>query len=147
MSLVRWNPAKELQEMQKRFDAFFGQEFPLPSNEQMARAEWSPAVDIAETPEGYSLHAEIPGVKKEDVKLTIKDGVLSLSGERHFEREEKNKKFHRVERSFGRFERSFSLPTAVDDSKVSATFNNGVLNVMVPKASGTKVSEKEIKIG
>jgi HSP20 family protein len=147
MSLVRWNPAKELQDMQKRFDAFFGQEFPLSSHEQMARTEWSPAVDIAETPEGYAIHAEIPGVKKEDVRLTLKDGVLNLSGERHFEREEKNKKFHRVERSYGRFERSFTLPLAVDDNKISAAYNNGVLDVMVPKSSTTKITEKEIRIG
>jgi HSP20 family protein len=131
--------------MQKRFDQFFA--MPVSSNEQMARTEWSPAVDIAETPEAFSLHAELPDVKRDDVKLTLKDGVLTLSGERRFEREEKNKKFHRVERSFGRFQRSFALPVAIDENKVTAVFNNGLLDVIVPKAVTPPPTHKEIKIG
>jgi len=146
MTLVRWNPMKDLEDMQKRFDNFFVQSAQTAQNEQMSRAEWTPAVDIAETPEAFMLHAELPDVKKEDVKLTIKDGVLNLTGERRFEREEKNKKYHRVERSFGRFQRSFALPVAVDDNKVTAVFNNGMLDVLVPKTQTPPATHKEIKI-
>lgn len=148
MSIVRWDPIRELEEMQRRFlGAGVFNPQATGSNETLARAEWQPAVDIAETQEAFTLHAELPDVKKEDIKLSVHDGVLTLTGERRFDREEKTKKYHRVERSYGRFQRSFSLPTAVDENKVAATYNNGVLNVMIPKAAPPPATAKEIKIG
>lgn len=150
MSLVRWDPMREFEDMQRRFfgSSLYGSpQGTGASNENLARAEWQPAVDIAETPEAYQLHAELPDMKKEDIKLTVDDGVLTLMGERRFEKEEKNKKFHRVERSYGRFQRSFTLPDAVDAAKVVASYNNGVLNVMIPKAPVPPPTSKEIKIG
>lgn len=147
MSMVRWDPMRELEDMQRRFFGGTLAKDYATANEALARAEWAPAVDIAETPESYTLHAELPAMKKEDIKVTVEDGVLTLSGERKFEKEEKNKKFHRVERSYGRFQRSFTLPTAVDESKVAATYNNGVLDVLIPKAAPPPPKAKEIKIG
>jgi HSP20 family protein len=147
MAITRWDPMRDFEDMQRRF---FGGSFLKDfnqGNEALQRAEWAPAVDIAETNEAYTLHAEVPGFKKEDIKLTVEDGVLTLAGERKFETEEKNKKYHRVERSYGRFQRSFTLPNAVDEAKVVATYNNGVLDVMIPKAAPPPPKTKEIKIG
>lgn len=146
MSIVRWDPMREFEDMQRRF---FGQNFlkDFTGNEALARSEWAPQVDIAETPEAYTLHAELPGMKKEDIKVTVEEGVLTLKGERKFEKEEKNKKYHRVERSYGMFQRSFTLPQAVDDTKVAANYENGVLNVLIPKAPPPPPKSKEIKIG
>lgn len=147
MSIVRWDPMKELEDMQRRFQSYFA----TPSvgslfNEQLSSPQWLPACDIAETPEAYSIHAELPDVRKEDIKVTVQDGVLTLMGERKLEKEEKNKRYHRVERSYGRFQRSFTLPTAVDEGKVNATYRDGVLNLLVPKSSGGGAQLKEIKI-
>lgn len=147
MALVRWDPFRELEDMQRRFlGGAFGKDYNF-GNEALQRTEWAPAVDIAETPEAYTLHAELPSMKKEDIKLTVEDGVLTLTGERKLEREEKNKTYHRVERSYGRFQRSFTLPTAVDETKVAASYDNGVLNVLIPKAAPPPPKMKEIKIG
>lgn len=147
MALVRWDPMRDFEDLQRRFlgsallkDFNFG-------NEALQRTEWAPAVDIAETPEAYTLHAELPAMKKEDIKLSVEDGVLTLTGERKLEREEKNKTYHRVERSYGRFQRSFTLPTAVDEAKVTASYDNGVLNVLIPKAAPPPPRSKEIKVG
>lgn len=147
MAIVRWDPLRELEDMQRRWlGGSFLKDFNL-GNEALQRAEWAPAVDIAETPEAYTLHAELPAMKKEDIKLTVEDGVLTLTGERKLEHEEKNKTYHRVERSYGRFQRSFTLPTAVDETKVAASYDNGVLNVLIPKAAPPPPKSKEIKIG
>ena len=150
MALVRWNPMKEIEDMQRRFDTLFGQmgsPLSLLGTERLAASEWVPAVDIAESPESYMLNAELPDVRKEDVKLAIQDGVLTMTGERRAEKEEKNRRYTRVERSFGRFERSFTLPNAVDENKISASFSNGVLHVVVPKTQGGTVAGREIRIG
>lgn len=119
---MRWDPFKELEEMEKRLATLFGR-VPLRSEgekEAMTVAEWSPLVDITEDEKEYLIKAELPEVKKEDVKLTIQDNVLSISGERKYEKEEKGKKYHRVERAYGSFMRSFTLPEDADGSKVSA---------------------------
>jgi HSP20 family protein len=150
MAMVRWNPLREIEDMQRRFDTLFGQTggpLTLLGTERLAESDWTPAVDIAEGPEGYLINAELPDVRKEDVKLSIQDGVLMMTGERRAEKEEKNRRYYRVERSFGRFERSFTLPNAVDENKISASFSNGVLHVVVPKTQGGTVAGREIRIG
>ncbi len=146
MALVRWDPMRDFEDMQRRlFGSALLKDFNV-GNEALQRAEWVPAVDIAETPEAYTLHAELPAMKKEDIKLTVDDGVLTLTGERKLEREEKNKTYHRVERCYGRFQRSFTLPTAVDEAKVAATYDNGVLNVLIPKAAPPPQRSTEVTI-
>lgn len=149
MSLIRRNPNRELEQMFDRFNRFFSEASPFTGfgKESMTFADWSPAVDVQETPEAYVVSAELPDVKREDVKVTVDNGVLMLSGERRQEKEEKGKKFHRVERSFGRFERSFALPDAIDDQKITATFKDGMLHLMVPKTTQAKPATREIKIG
>jgi len=148
MSLTRWNPARELDEVFDRMNRFFpgalARDFGM---ESLTSSDWAPAVVITETPEAYLIKADLPEVKKEDCKVTLENGVLTLSGERRIEKEEKNRKHHRIERHYGRFVRRFSMPTAIDDQKVSATFRDGVLHVSVPKAPQAHAATREVKIG
>jgi HSP20 family protein len=115
--------------------------------ETMVVADWLPAVDVSETDGDYQIKAEIPDVKKEDVKVTVEDGVLTIQGERKQEKEEKGKKYHRVERSYGRFVRSFTLPDLVDEGKVKAEFKDGVLNLQLPKSEKVKPKAIEVTVG
>lgn len=146
---MRWDPFKELEEMEKRLATLFGR-VPLRSEgekEALTVAEWSPLVDITEDEKEYLINAELPEVKKEDVKLTIRDNVLSISGERKYEKEEKGKKYHRMERAYGSFMRSFALPEDADGSKVSAEYKDGVLKVHLPKSEKAKPKAIEVKVG
>lgn len=112
----------------------------------MTVADWAPTVDISETDAEYAIKAELPEVKKEDVKVTVEDGVLTLQGERKQEKEEKGKKYHRIERSYGRFVRSFTLPDTVDESKVKAEYTDGVLHLHLPKSEKAKPKQIDVKI-
>ena len=148
MNLTRIDPFREMEEMSNRLNRFFSQPIPRLWNENGERMmDWAPAVDIAETDNEYLLKADLPEVKKEDVKVEILDGMLSLQGERKQEKEEKGRKFHRIERSFGHFERTLALPADVDASKVSADFKNGVLEVHMPKAPQAAPKPVEVKVG
>jgi HSP20 family protein len=113
----------------------------------MTVADWVPSVDVSETEGEYQIKAELPEVKKEDVKVTVEDGVLTIQGERKHEKEEKGKKYHRVERSYGSFVRSFTLPDLVDEEKVKAEFKDGVLNVQLPKSEKAKPKAIEVAVG
>ena len=112
----------------------------------MTAADWTPTVDISETEAEYAIKAELPEVKKEDVKVTVEDGVLTIQGERKQEKEEKGKKYHRIERSYGRFVRSFTLPDTVDEGKVRAEYADGVLNLHLPKSEKAKPKQIDVKI-
>jgi HSP20 family protein len=150
MSIVRWDPFRELEEMSGRLNRIFGQGIGPRGAEQsrdaMANFDWAPSVDIAETPQEFVVKAELPAVKKEDVKVSVDAGVLRIQGHRQQEAEEQNQKFHRVERQYGSFMRSFTLPDNIDDAKVSADFKDGVLNVHLPKSEKTKAKTVEVKI-
>jgi HSP20 family protein len=146
---TRWDPFNELEEMEKRLATLFGRA-PLRKNgdkEVMTVAEWAPLVDITEDEKEYLIKAELPEVNKEEVKLTVHDDVLSISGERKYEKEEKGKKYHRVERAYGSFTRSFTLPEDADASKVAADYKDGVLKVHLPKSEKAKPKSIEVKIG
>lgn len=144
----RWDPFKELEEISDRFNRIFGR---LPARregdrEAMTVADWVPTVDITEDDKEYLIKAEIPEVDKKDVKVTVQDGVLTLTGERKQEREEKGKKFHRIERSYGSFVRSFTLPDDVSEEKLKAEFKDGMLLVHLPKAEKPKPKAIEVKV-
>jgi HSP20 family protein len=111
-----------------------------------ARGAWEPVVDICETPESYLVTAELPGLTKDDVNISYEDGILTIRGEKKQEKEEKRKNYHRVERSFGAFERSFRVPSRVLLDKVEAKFKDGVLHLMLPKAEEARPKEIPIKI-
>jgi HSP20 family protein len=115
--------------------------------EALTVAQWSPLVDITEDEKEYLIKAELPDMKKEDVRLTVENEVLAISGERTFEKEEKGKKYHRIERAYGSFVRTFSLPEDADGSKVSADFKDGMLQVHLPKSQKAKPKSIEIKVG
>lgn len=145
----RWNPWKDLEEMEKRLSSLYG---PAPSTaggekkEAITVAEWSPLVDITEDDKEYIVKAEIPEMKKEDIKINVHDDVLTVSGERKYEKEEKGKKYHRVERAYGSFMRSFTLPEDADGTKVNAEYKDGVLKVRLPKSEKAKPKAIEVKI-
>ena len=148
MNLVRWNPLRELEEMSERLDRFLARQDTRGANgkEMMTVADWVPSVDISETDEEFHIEAELPEVKKEDVKVTLENGVLTLQGERKEEREEKGRKIHRVERSYGQFVRSFTLPDLVDDTKVKAEFKDGVLHLHLPKSEKAKPKAIDVTV-
>lgn len=148
-TLTRWDPFKELQEMQERLGTFFGRP-PVKSaaeKEAMTVPQWAPLVDISEDPKEFLIKAELPEVKREEIKVTVDDGVLSITGERKFEKEEKDKKYHRIERAYGSFVRNFTLPENTDTAKVTAEFDDGVLEVHVPKTETPKARSLEVKVG
>jgi HSP20 family protein len=144
-SLTRWDPMKELEEMSERMNRLVARPA-AGAEEALITAEWAPIVDIQETDKEYLVKAELPEVKKEDVKVTIKDGVLSLEGERRQEKEEKGKKYHRVERAYGKFVRCFTVPEDVDEKNIQADFKEGVLNVHLAKSEGVKPKTVEVKV-
>jgi HSP20 family protein len=147
--LITWNQLREMEEAaQNRFNRFLG-EFPnrMGSGEihSLAVADWSPEVDISEDDHGYVLKADLPEMKKEDVRVTVEDGILSVSGERKSEKEDQKRKFHRIERSFGTFRRSFTLPEDADSTKVTAEFRDGVLKVHLPTTVIARSKAIEVK--
>ena len=112
----------------------------------MAVADWSPEVDISEDDQGYLLKADLPEMKKDDVRVPVEEGVLSVSGERKSEKEDQKKKFHRIELSFGTFRRSFTLPEDADSTKVTADLRDGVLRVHLPTARVAKSKATQVKV-
>lgn len=154
MKLEIWNPFRELDEAQNGFSSLFGGvphffgRFPKrwTGNGDIALPNWSPLVDISEDDKEYLVKADLPEMKKEDVKVTVEEGVLSISGERKSEKEEKNKKFHRIERSYGTFLRTFTLPEDADAKKIAAEFKDGVLWVHLPKVPVVKPQPVQVKV-
>jgi len=147
MTLIRWDPFRELEDMSERLNRVFSRPSLRNSGkENLTVADWVPTVDISESDGEYLIKAELPEVKKEDVKVTVENGVLTLQGERRQEKEEKSKRFHRVERSYGSFVRSFSLPESVDESSVRADYKDGVLNLHLPKSEKVKPKAIDVKV-
>ncbi|UVT20122.1 MAG: Hsp20/alpha crystallin family protein [Nitrospira sp.] len=148
MALVRWDPFRELEEVSDRLNRMFARPAARTMNgkENMIVADWTPPVDISETEGEYQIKVEIPDVKKEDVKITLEDGVLTIQGQRKHEQEEKGKKFHRIERSYGSFARTFALPDVIEVDQVKAEFKDGVLNLHLPKSEKAKPKAIEVKV-
>ena len=148
-ALKRWNRLKDLEAFQHGLDTLLGRSpahWPEGQEEPMAVAEWAPLVDISEDDKEYRIKAELPDVKKEDVKVSAQEGTLTIMGERKFEKEEKGRKYHRVERAYGSFGRSFSLPDDASPAKVNAEFKDGVLTVHLVKDEKAKPQHVEVKI-
>jgi HSP20 family protein len=150
--LTRWDPFREADDLQTRLSSIFGlgprhRASVGNHEEQLAVAEWLPLVDVSEDDKAYVIKAELPEVKKENVTVTVENGVLTVKGERRFEKEEKDKKYHRIERSYGTFTRSFSVPDDADDSKVTAEFKDGVLKVELKKHEKVQPKSVQVKVG
>jgi HSP20 family protein len=142
-TLTRWEPL-EMEDVQNRLSHLFGRR--TNGRDDITLADWTPLADITEDDKEYLIKAELPDVRKEDVKVTVENGMLTISGERKFEKEEKNKKYHRVERAYGSFVRSFTLPEDADASKVKAEFRDGVLTVHLPKSERAKPKQIDVKV-
>jgi HSP20 family protein len=134
----------ELADVENRLSRFFGRR--TNGREDITIADWEPLADITEDDKEYIIKAELPDVKKEDVKVTVENGVLTIAGERRFEKEEKKKKYHRVERAYGTFVRSFALPDLAHADRVKAEFKDGMLTVHVPKSERAKAKQVEVKV-
>jgi HSP20 family protein len=150
-TLTRWNPLREMEDMQRRMSSLFDwnsfrRGSLTPEEENITVPEWSPLVDIAEDEKEYLIKVELPEVQKDDVKVTVERGTLSIAGERKAEKEEKGHKFHRIERFYGRFERSFSIPDDALGDNVKAEFKDGVLRVHLAKSEKARPKQIEVKV-
>lgn len=161
MSLIRRNPAHEMtkwghefpafrgfeslrRDMNRMFDEFFRGDISV--DESFFNRDWSPAVDIAENNNEYIIKAELPGLQKEEVKISIENNILTIRGERKNEQEKKETNYHRIERSYGMFERSFAVPGTVKTSEIDAQFKDGILTLTLPKAEETKPKMIDVKV-
>ena len=141
-----WDPFRELNEFQNHLGSFFGLQPARGGEKGLSAGTWMPAVDIIEDDKEFLVKAELPEIKREDVHVSVENGVLTIRGERKFEKEEKNKRYHRTERSYGSFTRSFSLPEVADSNNVRADFKDGLLRVHLPKSNKGKPNHIEVKV-
>jgi HSP20 family protein len=138
---------RDIEGMSERLNKFFGTwTRPFDVTESLKVADWAPAVDIQETEKEYLVKLEIPEVKKDDVKVTFQENELTVTGERKLEKEEKGKKFHRIERAYGTFVRTFTIPTDADETKIFAEFKDGMLTVKLPKLDKPRPKTVEVKV-
>jgi HSP20 family protein len=148
MALVRWEPVRELNtiqgEINRLFNTFF--ETPVTAGEGAGR-RWLPPMDLVEADDHYVLRADLPGLSEDDVRIEVENNVLTISGERKAEHEERREGYHRLERAYGAFSRSLTLPDGVDPDAVQARFDRGVLEVRVPKPEQRKPQRVTIKVG
>ncbi|MCX6903903.1 MAG: Hsp20/alpha crystallin family protein [Verrucomicrobia bacterium] len=151
-TLTYWKPFREMEDLQRRLSSVFDlapfrRSTVNQGEENITVPEWAPTVDILEDEKEYLIKLELPEVKKEEVKVTVEGGTLTISGERKAEKEEKGRKFHRVERFYGSFARSFTVPDDADDTKVNAEYKDGVLQVHLAKSEKACPKQIEVKVG
>lgn len=149
MNLIKWDPSVELEDISARLNRIFGRTMPARTeseSDMLTVADWMPSVDISETEAAYLIKGELPGVNKDDVKVTVQNGMLSIQGERRHEREDSSRKYHRVECSYGSFVRSFRMPEDADENRIKAEFKDGMLNVTLPKSEKTQRKSVNITV-
>ncbi|MDX1755963.1 MAG: Hsp20/alpha crystallin family protein [Marinobacter sp.] len=146
-NITRWNPMSEFEDLFDRYNRFFN--LPRTNGERegmFSRSDWAPVVDIKETESAFTIEAELPGMKREDVKVTVNDGVLAIQGERKQEEETQDKKLHRIERVYGSFTRRFTLPDNVDQSSIAANFKDGILTLTLNKVEPQEPKAIEVEV-
>lgn len=153
-NLTRWDPFSDLGTLQERVNQLFNQSFGMTpwtgrgeSRHQLMTANFVPPVDVLEDDQNIVVQAELPGVNENDVEIRLENNVLTISGERRIELDEKKQNVHRIERGYGRFTRSFTLPVVVDQEKVQANFDNGLLTIAIPKREEAKPRQIKINKG
>lgn len=147
MQVERWEPFRELAGLQEEMNRLFGQIFGrAPAGRPVTEGLWMPLVDVEETKDQFVVKAELPGMKKDDVKITVVGNELVISGERRQEEVTGDRTYHRMERSYGKFRRAMALPTEIESSNVSASYVDGVLEVILPKSEKTKPREVSIDV-
>lgn len=146
MNLVKWNPWREMSTLPNRFNRLFDDPFFSIGrmDDDSGLGMWNPAVDLYEKDDHFMIKAELPGVDKNDIKIDLKDRLLTLSGERTYDNEVKEENYYRRERSYGKFQRAFTLPADVDSDKIKADFKDGVLQIEVPKPEEKKAKQVTI---
>lgn len=142
--ITRWDPIREMEDLMRGMQRSFA--IRPRTEEAMTLSEWSPSVDIGENDKEFVVKAELPECKKEDIKVNVEEGTLCISGERKVEKEETGMKFHRVERAYGRFERSFGLPDQADADKITSEYKDGILTVHLPKNPKAKPAAHQIPV-
>ena len=149
MAVTRWDPFRDLLSIQEEMNQLFGRAFGQPSQatSETSGRMWAPALDISERKDAYLVTVELPGVKAEDVDVTLEDGLLTIQGERRFTEESSDQQYHRVERRYGMFRRSITLPSQVQADAIQASYEDGVLSVTVPKAEEAKPKKIEVRKG
>ena len=148
MALVRWEPVRELNTIQGEINRLFNSFFDTPVNAgEGAGRRWLPAMDLVEADDHYVLRADLPGLGEDDVKIEVEDNILTVSGERKAEHEQRGEGYHRLERSYGAFSRALTLPDGVDPEAVQASFDRGVLEVRIPKPEERKPRRVAISVG
>jgi HSP20 family protein len=147
MAITRWDPFRDLSLLQERMNRVFEDAAVRgwKNDEPSTTTSWSPAVDIYETDSEIMVQAELPGVDRKDIALQLENNVLTLKGDRRFEKETNQENYHRIERSYGGFSRAFTIPTIVDEDKIRADYRDGILKIALPKKE--QVKAKQIKIG
>ncbi len=147
-TIVRWDPFREMATLQERLNRAFDDAWGRARrpDEEFVSGSWLPAVDVRETKDALEISAELPGLDPKDVEVSVDNGVLTLKGARQFEKATEGETYHRVERSYGAFERSFNLPTNVDPEKVQAVYRHGVLHLTLPKREEAKPKSIAIKV-
>jgi HSP20 family protein len=145
MALIRWEPVRELGSIQNEVNRLFNTFFDAPV--QAGDRRWVPAMDLVEDEDRYVLRADLPGLGPDDVKIELEDGVLTVSGERKAEHTERKEGYHRVERAYGSFSRTLALPEGVDPEQIEARFENGVLEVRIPKPAQKQPHRVSIAVG
>jgi len=143
MGAGRWNPAHELLRLQDRLNRMFGPS--LDDDDQLVSGQWTPPCDIIETADAIVLRAELPGVLEDEIEVHVEGGLLTLHGEKHFEKDSEQS-YHRIERAYGSFTRTFTLPRSVDAESISARYERGVLELTMPKRSETKPRQIRIEV-
>lgn len=147
MSVMRWDPFRDLLSIQDEMNQIFRRTLGQgdTGREGEPRARWAPALDILERDNAYVVNLEVPGVKQDDLEITLDDGVLTVKGERSFTQETDKEQYHRVERRYGSFRRSITLPSRTKADAIEATFENGVLQIVVPKAEEAKPRRIQVR--
>ena len=145
--IIRWDPFREMAGLQERMSRLFEEASGRRrASDDFITGSWIPSVDVRETNDSLEISVEVPGIEPKDVEVSVENGILTLKGSRSFEKAAEGETYHRVERSYGAFERSFTLPTNIDSERVSAVYRHGVLNLTLPKREEAKPRSISIKI-
>lgn len=148
MAIIRWDPYRDIMALRERMNRLFNETFQAPEEEGgLMAATWAPSVDVRESETEYVIAVDLPGVSEKDVDIEIEDRMLSLRGRREFERETRREDYQRIERAYGTFYRAFALPSYVDENRVDAEFDNGVLRITLPKKPESKPKKIEVRGG
>lgn len=145
MAIIRWDPFRDLITLREKMNRLFEEAFTSRGEEkELVSSTWTPSVDIYETEHALVLSAEVPGIKEDDIEIKIEENTLTIKGERKFEKETKEENYHRIERAYGSFYRSFTFPNYVDQDKIEAEHESGVLKIIMPKKAELKLRKVKI---